>query len=84
LKGFEPALRAQRFSNVWLQNQGTPYKVSTFNTTQYTAGLNYYIKGHNAKIQANYDIVRDPRGDSFYRFHHVKNDFFSMNFQVMW
>ncbi|HLX64791.1 MAG TPA: hypothetical protein VKX17_26200, partial [Planctomycetota bacterium] len=83
-KGFEFDARAQRFTNVWLQNQATPYKVTTFNTSQYTAGINYYIKGHNAKVQANYDIVRDPRGDSFYRFHHVQNDFFSMNFQVMW
>ena len=59
-------------------------QVQKFATSQYTFGLNYFVKGHNCKIQANYDAVHDPRGPSFYPFHHVRNDFFSMNFQVMW
>jgi len=85
MKGFEFDARYQHYTNVWTQNAATPYKVNTFGTNQGTVGVNYAIKGHhNAKIQANYDIVRDPRGDAGYRFHPVKNDVFSMNFQVMW
>lgn len=83
-KGFEPCFRFQRYDQTWVQDPARIEQTLRFATTQYTFGLNYFIKGHNCKVQANYDLVKDPRGDSFYRFHHVRNDFFSMNFQVMW
>lgn len=84
-KGFEFDVRYQRYTNVWTQNEATPYKVSTYATKQGTAGINYAIRGHHdCKIQANYDIVEDPRGPADFQFHQVHNNVFSMNFQVMW
>jgi len=83
-QGFEFNARFQRYTNVWTQNNSNAYKVETFATKQGTLGINYYLVGQNAKIQMNYDIVRDPKGQANARFHAVKNDFFSMSFQVMW
>jgi hypothetical protein len=83
-KSFELDVRYQHYTNVWTQNPSVAYKVNTYATDQGTFGVNYYIKGHSAKIQMNYDIVRDPEGNADFKFHAVKNDVFSMNFQVMW
>lgn len=84
-RGLEFDARFQRYNNVWTQsNRDGGARVSTYFTNQATAGINYYIKGNYAKIQANYDIVRDPSGAHDYHFHAVRNDTFSMNFQVMW
>ncbi len=84
-RGLEFDARYQRYSNVW--NQGAKdggEHVNTFATKQATFGVNYYLLGNSAKIQANYDLIRDPKGNSDYRFHPVRNDTFSMNFQVVW
>ena len=56
-----------------------------FKTQVYTAGINYYIKGHNAKIQLNYNVVDEPEGNANganREFHQVRNDNFVVNFQV--
>ncbi|MEI6232070.1 MAG: porin [Planctomycetota bacterium] len=50
----------------------------------YTAGVNYYIKGNNAKIQMNYNAVKNPHGPNGQPFHNVRNDSLILNFQVMW
>ncbi|MCK6474405.1 MAG: OprO/OprP family phosphate-selective porin [Planctomycetes bacterium] len=62
-----------------------------FKTQVYTAGINYYIKGHNAKIQLNYnwvleeDNVDQTDGASEVRdVREVRNDNFVVNFQVAW
>ena len=53
---------------------------------EYTAGLNYYLKGHNAKIQINYNIVNEESGvsRSFRQVREVRNDNLVVNFQVAW
>jgi hypothetical protein len=57
LKGLELVGRYDHFQNIDVANVVTPYRTDRFYTTVYTAGLNYYIKGSNAKIQANYNFV---------------------------
>ena len=86
LKGLELTGRYDHFQNIDVANVVTPYRTDRFYTTVYTAGLNYYIKGSNAKIQANYNFVnledaRDHAGVNR-DFHNVRNDNFVINFQV--
>ena len=48
-----------------------------------TGGINYYIKGHDAKIQANYNFVWNPNPDRpDLSFHNTRDDSFVVNFQV--
>jgi hypothetical protein len=85
LKPFEFAFRWDRFYNVEVADLVNPSHTDDFATNVYTIGVNYYIKGHNAKIQANYNIVDNPDGDSQggnRTFHDVNNDSFVVNFQV--
>ncbi len=62
----------------------TPYKTDVFYTRVWTAGLNYYIAGHTAKVQANYNFVTLPADKSSPSrvFHDTRNDNFVINFQV--
>jgi hypothetical protein len=56
-----------------------------FSTSVYTAGINYYIKGHNAKLQLNYNWVREENPAKVERpIREVNNDNFVVNFQVAW
>ncbi|HYG75944.1 MAG TPA: porin [Planctomycetota bacterium] len=83
LKNVEFAARYDVFENVQLTDLNEATHTDTFKTQVYTAGVNYYIKGHNAKIQLNYNWVDDPSTSSAGRaFHDVKNDNFVVNFQV--
>jgi hypothetical protein len=85
LKPFEFAFRYQRYGNVMVADADNIARTDVFKTSVYTAGVNYYIKGHNAKIQANYNWVLDPHGTALeksYGFREVKNDNFMLNFQV--
>ena len=62
-----------------------PDHTDVFKTQVYTAGINYYIKNHNAKIQLNYNFVKNPEGDDNAgnrNFHDVNNDNFVINFKV--
>jgi hypothetical protein len=62
-----------------------PAHTDVFKTQVYTAGINYYIKGHNAKIQLNYNVVDEPEGQDNAgnrQFHQVRNDNIVVNFQV--
>lgn len=86
LKEVELLGRYDHFQNIDTANVVTPYRTDRFYTTVYTAGLNYYIKGSSAKIQANYNFVqlddaRDHAGANR-DFHNVRNDNFVINFQV--
>lgn len=85
LKGFEIAGRYDMFQNIVTADLVRPDKTDRFYTKVVTAGLNYYISGHNAKIQANYNIVNLPNESSSPArvFHTVRNDSFVINFQVM-
>ena len=52
-----------------------------YNTQVYTTGINYYIKGNNAKLQANYAVVVDPERQQL-GLRDAKNNQFVLNFQV--
>ncbi|MCY3022942.1 MAG: porin [Planctomycetota bacterium] len=85
LKPWEFAFRYQALGNVLVADQNLNSRTDIFQTKILTAGINYYIKGHNAKIQANYNIVNEPEGTRLqesYGFREVRNDNFMLNFQV--
>jgi len=84
LRGCEFTARYELFDNVWTQSQVNPDHTNVNATQSETIGLNYYMKGHNAKIQANYILTQQPTHVENYAFHNVKNDAFALNFQVMW
>jgi len=83
LKNFEFLARIDTFQNVWTANAADPTVTDAFRTIVYTGGVNYYIKGHDAKIQANFNALRNPEGTAAHHFHQgLSNDSFVMNFQV--
>jgi len=85
LKGFEFAARFDRFENVHVNSatgETTNSHTRTFHTDVYTAGINYYIKGNNAKIQLNYNIVDNPDSDSYFFKDNIDNNSLVVNFQV--
>lgn len=85
MKPWEFAVRWDRFWNVQVADLVNPSHTDDFATNVYTVGLNYYIKGHNAKIQLNYNWVDDPSGSANggnRKFHEVSNNNFLVNFQV--
>ncbi|MCY3024324.1 MAG: porin [Planctomycetota bacterium] len=85
LKPWEFAFRYQAMGNVMVADQSLNSRTDIFQTKILTAGINYYIKGNNAKIQANYNWVNDPnegRLEKSYGFREVRNDNFIVNFQV--
>jgi hypothetical protein len=61
-------------------------RLDVFKTTVFTGGLNYYIKGHNAKVQLNYNVVCEESdvSKSFRQVREVRNDNLVVNFQVAW
>jgi len=83
LRNFEFVARLDLFQNVWVANAADPSVTDVYRTIVYTGGINYYIKGHDAKIQANFNAVRNPEGSVAHNFHQgVSNDSFVLNFQV--
>ena len=78
---FEFAFRYQQFSNVEIADLNKPNHTDVYNTRVFTAGINYYIHGNNAKIQLNYNSIGNPDGGN-HNFHNVQNDSFVVNFQV--
>lgn len=84
LKPTEFAFRYDVFENVQVADLIRPDHTDNFKSQVYTAGINYYIKGHNAKIQANYNWVNEPneRSNASRTFREVRNDNFVVNFQV--
>jgi len=96
LKNFEFALRYEQFENILVADLvASNSRTDTFATDVWTAGINYYIKGNNAKIQINYNIVDNPDADSTSllgrtsataprHFRGVDNNSLVVNFQVAW
>lgn len=85
VKAFEFALRYEEFGNVQVADPVDPSHTDVFRTKVWTGGINYYIKGNNAKIQLNYNAVNDPAGTNAAgtrSFHEVKNNNVVVNFQV--
>ncbi|MCK6474038.1 MAG: OprO/OprP family phosphate-selective porin [Planctomycetes bacterium] len=87
-KNFEFVYRYETFQNVTVGDLVRPEtRTDVFATSIHTAGINYYISGHNAKVQANYNWVNDPdEGNNAEArgFREVRNDSFIVNFQVAW
>lgn len=88
LKPVEFAYRYESYQNVTVGDLVRPeVRTDVFSSTIHTAGINYYLKGHNAKIQANYNWVNEPDENNNFarrRFREVRNDNFVVNFQVAW
>jgi hypothetical protein len=82
LKPFEFTGRYDTFQNVQVADRTNITHTNVYSTRVVTAGVNYYIKGHDAKIQANYNWVRNPDGGDAYSFHGVDNNNFIVSFQV--
>jgi len=83
LKPLEFLARYDTFENVHVADLNVANHTDNFKTNVWTAGINYYIKGHDAKIQLNYNIVDDPESNNEARpFHDVRNNSFVVNFQV--
>ena len=89
-KNFEVDFRYESAPNVLVadpQDSGRAdanARTNVYNTKVYTAGVNYYIAGQNAKIQVNYNHLNNPDGPSSAPFHRIQNDSFVINFQVSW
>ncbi|MGD0090232.1 MAG: porin [Planctomycetota bacterium] len=84
-KGFEILGRYDEFQNVEVADLVRPDHTDVFRTQVWTAGLNYFFKGNNAKIQLNYNTVINPVSHNpNLVFHDVKNDNLVVNFQVWW
>jgi len=84
VKNLEFAARFEHFDNALIADPANLDRTNVYATKVFTPGINYYIKGHNAKIQANYNFVQNPDGPSVAPFRTVRNDSFVVNFQVMW
>ena len=81
----EFAYRHEQMENLFYQNlSDTNRGLDVFRTTVDTVGLNYYLKGHQAKLQLNYNFVHEQHdhstGDRQLR--EVRNDNLVLNFQV--
>jgi len=90
LKPAEFAFRYETFGNIQVADLAMPnQRHDVWNTSIYTAGINYYIKGNNVKVQVNYNWVREPNedhdgGPTPRRIREVDNDNLVVNFQVAW
>jgi len=81
-KSLEVAFRYETFQNVVTERPSNPDEQSLrFNTQVYTAGVTYFIKGNDAKLQANYAIVIDPHNHAL-GLRDARNNQFVLNFQV--
>lgn len=84
-RGFEFVYRHEAMENLFYQSLvDTNRHLDIWETRVDTVGMNYYIKGHNAKIQVNYNFVSEQHdhsnGDRQIR--EVKNNNLIVNFQV--
>jgi hypothetical protein len=79
------ALRYDYYQNVQVANQAAPGNTDLFATRTVTAGVNYYIKGNNAKVQFNYNWTMNPDNETTNGvkvFHQVRNDSLMLGFQA--
>ena len=81
LKPLEFVGRYDQFQNVQVASQVDPSSTNVYKTEVVTGGINYYIKGHNAKVQANVLANKQPTG-GLNNFHNVRNSAFVLQFQV--
>ncbi|MEI6231681.1 MAG: hypothetical protein WCT04_01410 [Planctomycetota bacterium] len=82
----ELAYRHEQMENLFYQSlTDTNRSLDVFRTTVDTVGLNYYLKGHQAKLQLNYNFVREQHSHSTgdRQIREVRNDNLVLSFQVM-
>ncbi len=100
MKPIEFTYRYDHAQNIIVQDQSYPTRHADAHATNvHTIGLKYYIQGHNAKFQLNYNIVKDPTNTYFtsdgtnvnygpagteYKLRAMDNNSLVANFQVMW
>ena len=86
LKPAEFTFRYDVMQNLALPALSHARQQDFFNTQVFTAGINYYIKGNNAKLQFNYNWVceEDGKDNGRRQLREVENDNFVVNFQVGW
>lgn len=85
LNAVEFLFRYEVMQNVFFHDLVRPERrFDAFKTQVYTAGINYYLHGHNAKIQLNYNwVLEDDHKDKDDRqLREVRNDNIVLNFQV--
>ena len=83
----EFAFRYEVMENLFFQDLVHPTKhVDEFKTQVFTAGINYYIVGHNAKLQVTYNWVDEETPDQgpHRQVREVRNDNLLISFQVGW
>ena len=81
----EFAFRHEQMENLFYHNiADTDRSLDVFRTTVDTVGLNYYLKGQQAKLQLNYNFVREQHDHSVgeRQIREVRNDNLVLNFQV--
>lgn len=85
LHDLEFAFRYETYQNIATEDlNDSQSQTDQFKTQAYTAGLNYYIKGHDCKIQANYIWVDEPSdGNPGRGIREMRNNVFVVAFQVM-
>lgn len=83
-KNFEVLCRYEDAPNVTVADPAAPQHTNVYHSRVITPGINYYIKGNNAKIQLNYNFVDNPDGPISAKFHNTKNDSLVVSFQVSW
>lgn len=88
VKPMEFVFRYDVMENLFYPDIPNPNRqIDVFETQVVTAGVNYYIKGHNAKIQFNYNwVIEDDDNDiaGARETREVRNDNLVLNFQVGW
>ncbi|MCZ7646423.1 MAG: OprO/OprP family phosphate-selective porin [Planctomycetota bacterium] len=91
VKPMEFVFRYDVMENLFYSDLDNPTReLDVFKTQVITAGINYYIKGHNAKIQLNYNWVNEDddsdsgAGAGSRQTREVRNDNLVLNFQVGW
>lgn len=87
LKPMEFTFRYDVMENLFFQDMDNPDReLDVFKTQVFTAGINYYIKDHNAMIQVNYNWVLEAGEDQINerQLREVRNNNLVVNFQVAW
>ncbi|MCY3023938.1 MAG: porin [Planctomycetota bacterium] len=84
LHNMEFAFRYEAYQNIATEDLVLSDRhTDLFKTQAYTAGLNYYLKGHDIKLQANYIWVDEPQSREARGIREMKNNVFVVAFQVM-
>ncbi|MCZ7647668.1 MAG: OprO/OprP family phosphate-selective porin [Planctomycetota bacterium] len=89
LEPLEFVARYERMRNLLYQDVVFPdRRLDDFHTDVITLGLNYYVQGHNAKFQLNYNIVNEQdkidTDIGLRQGREVKNNNLILSFQLSW